>query len=154
MRYYRVWIYTCNAGKDIKCQFHQRSTSSFYACRSQKCKKTIKSSSFFALLGSTSVKSACRMLVKLTPSLLIPHVPRIVTHVHTVPEVNLTNLLVQSANAPAVIILRHSGSQTNLHTTLPVHSTRSYAQLLRCSLYALCCKISVNLLAEKLLVEC
>ena len=31
-------------------------------------KKTAKSSSFFALLGSTSVKAACRTLMKLTPS--------------------------------------------------------------------------------------
>jgi len=30
-------------------------------------KKTVKSSSFIALLGSASVKAACRILVKLTP---------------------------------------------------------------------------------------
>ena len=35
--------------------------------RSQKCKKTVKLSSFFALLGSVHVKAACRMLMKLTP---------------------------------------------------------------------------------------
>ena len=47
-------------------QFHQRSTSSFYACRSQKRKKTVKLSSFIVLLGSARVKVACRTLVKLT----------------------------------------------------------------------------------------
>ena len=31
-------------------------------------KKTVKLSSFFALLGSSRVKAACRTLVKLTPS--------------------------------------------------------------------------------------
>ena len=54
------------------CQFHQHTTSSFYAHRSQKRKKTVKSSSFFALSGSVCVKAAHRMLIKLTPSLQSP----------------------------------------------------------------------------------
>jgi len=33
-------------------------------------KKTVKLSSFFALLGSAPIKAACRMLVKLTPNYL------------------------------------------------------------------------------------
>jgi hypothetical protein len=48
-------------------QFHQCSTSSFYASRSQKWKKTVKLSVFFSLLGSASAKAACRTLMKLTP---------------------------------------------------------------------------------------
>ena len=40
------------------CQFHQHFTSSFNAQRSQKSKKTVKSSSFFVLLGSECVKAA------------------------------------------------------------------------------------------------
>ena len=48
-------------------QFHQRSTSSFYACRSQKRKKLLNLTVFFVLLGSMSTKAAHRTLVKLTP---------------------------------------------------------------------------------------
>ena len=40
--------------------------SSFYACRSQKCKKLIELTLFFAVLGSVHVKAARKMLVKLT----------------------------------------------------------------------------------------
>ena len=36
----------------------------------ESAKKTVKSSSFFALLGSARVKAARRMLMKLNPSLL------------------------------------------------------------------------------------
>jgi len=46
------------------CQFHQRSTSSFYAWRSKSMKKLSIS---FTLSGSTSVKAGHKMLVKLTP---------------------------------------------------------------------------------------
>jgi len=50
-------------------QFHQYFTWSFYRRRSQTLKKkTVKLSVFFALLGSESIKCACKMLVKLTPS--------------------------------------------------------------------------------------
>jgi len=41
-------------------------TQSFYAQRSQKRKKTVKSSVSFALLGSPCIKAALKMLVKLT----------------------------------------------------------------------------------------
>jgi len=47
-------------------QFHQHSTSSFYVRRSQKRKKTVKLSAFFALLESALTKAACKMLMKLT----------------------------------------------------------------------------------------
>ena len=53
--------------EEIWGQFHQCSTSSFYARRSQKCKKLLDLTVFFALLGSASVKAARRMLMKLTP---------------------------------------------------------------------------------------
>ena len=33
----------------------------------KRAKKTIKLSSFYAILGSARVRAACRMLVKLTP---------------------------------------------------------------------------------------
>jgi hypothetical protein len=49
------------------CQFHQRSTRSFCAPRSQKCKKTVNLSVFIVLLGSGHVKASRIMLVKLTP---------------------------------------------------------------------------------------
>ena len=42
-------------------------TSYFYARRSQKRKKLLNLTVFFALLGSARVKAACRMMVKLTP---------------------------------------------------------------------------------------
>ncbi len=48
-------------------QFHQHSMRNVYACRSQKCKKTVKLSIIFALLGSALSKAAHRMLMKLTP---------------------------------------------------------------------------------------
>ncbi len=55
-----------------RCQFHQHSTSSFYACRSQKRKKIpMTLLYFFTLLGSTSVKAAHKTLVKLTPVIVI-----------------------------------------------------------------------------------
>jgi len=59
--------YIWNVGEiDFRDQFHQRSMSSFYAHRSQKHKKTVNLSVFFAILGSVCVKAACRMLMKLT----------------------------------------------------------------------------------------
>ena len=45
-------------------------TPSFYACRSQKCKKLLDLTVFFALLGSERVKAARKTLVKLTPALI------------------------------------------------------------------------------------
>ena len=54
---------------DNRGQFHHCSTSSFYARRSRRYKKAAWYD-FFALLGPTSVKAACRMLLTLTPGLL------------------------------------------------------------------------------------
>jgi len=51
-------------------QFHQRFTHSFYARRSQKCKKDWQLDCFFTLLGSARVKAVRRMLMKLSPCLL------------------------------------------------------------------------------------
>jgi len=49
-------------------RFHQRSTYSFYARRSRKCKKIQLSRQYlFMLSGPTSVKSVSRTLMKLTP---------------------------------------------------------------------------------------
>jgi len=48
-------------------RFHQGFTSSFCAHRSQKHKNTVKSVVPFALLGSTCLKAAHKILVKLTP---------------------------------------------------------------------------------------
>jgi len=49
-------------------QFHQRSMYSFYARRSRMCKKRQSSEQcYLALLGPTSIKTAHKMLVKLTP---------------------------------------------------------------------------------------
>jgi hypothetical protein len=43
-------------------------TRSFYVCRSQKRKNSVKSSvSFYMLLGSERAKAAQKMLMKLTP---------------------------------------------------------------------------------------
>jgi len=56
----------------IWCQFYQRSTSSFYAWRSQKHKKIDNLTVFLALLGSAHVKAASRMLMKLTPGVKDP----------------------------------------------------------------------------------
>ncbi len=59
---------------DPWCQFHQRSTYSFCARRSQKHKKygkkiQLSHQCLFTLLGSTSVKAVRRTLVKLTQGL-------------------------------------------------------------------------------------
>jgi len=52
------------------CQFHQRSTYRFYACRSQKRQMTLLTSlSFFAHSGSTCLKAVRRTLMKLTAGL-------------------------------------------------------------------------------------
>ncbi len=53
----------------IRCQFHQRSTCSFYARRSQKCQMILLTwLSFFAHSGSTCVRAVRRTLMKLSPS--------------------------------------------------------------------------------------
>ncbi len=52
-----------------RCQFHQRSTYSFYACRSQKRKKILMTELYsITLLGSTSVKVVRKTLMKLRAS--------------------------------------------------------------------------------------
>jgi len=51
---------------EICAQFHQCSTRSFCACRSQKRKKD-DLTLFFTLSGSTREKAARKTLVKLTP---------------------------------------------------------------------------------------
>ncbi len=59
-----------------KGQFHHLFTCSFYVHRSQKCKKSLADSLivFFALLVSSKVKAASKMLLKLTPNLKIDQV--------------------------------------------------------------------------------
>jgi len=49
-----------------RCQFHQHFTSSFYSWRFQNRRKTYSLTVFFDLLGSTSVRAACKMFMKLT----------------------------------------------------------------------------------------
>ena len=48
-------------------QFHQHSTSSFYACRSQKRKKDRQLKLLFALLGSARVKAARKHVGEIDP---------------------------------------------------------------------------------------
>ena len=56
---------------NIRGIFHQHSTNSFYASKSQKCqKKLLNLTVIFAILGSALVKSARKLLVKLTPDLV------------------------------------------------------------------------------------
>jgi len=53
---------------ESRCQFHQRSTHSFYARRSQKRKKIQLSHQYLLTLsGSASIKDRCRTLMKLSP---------------------------------------------------------------------------------------
>ncbi len=52
-------------------QFHQCFTSSFYARRSQKCKKYSQAVGIFAHLGFGHVKALCKTLMKLTPALKV-----------------------------------------------------------------------------------
>ena len=49
-------------------QFHQHFTNSFYARRSQKCKKDSKVKHFFALLGSVHVKAALKHIDEIDPN--------------------------------------------------------------------------------------
>jgi len=49
--------------RPLRCQFHQRFTCSFYACRSRKIDNLTV---FFTLLGSVHVKALFRMLMKLS----------------------------------------------------------------------------------------
>jgi hypothetical protein len=51
-----------------RCQFHQHSTSSFACADPKSTKKTDDLTVFFVLSGSACVKSAFKMLMKLTPS--------------------------------------------------------------------------------------
>ncbi len=54
-------------------QFHKRSTSSFFALRSQRLKKADNLTVFFTLLGSERVRATHRTLIKLTPDLSAVH---------------------------------------------------------------------------------
>jgi len=56
-----------NQNRSSWARFHQRSTYSFYARSSPKRKNSVKCQYLFTLLGPTSVKAACRTLMKLTP---------------------------------------------------------------------------------------
>ncbi len=56
------WVGEIDPGVDITNMF----TPSFYAHRSQKRKMANNLTVIFALLGSTSVKAACKTLMKLT----------------------------------------------------------------------------------------
>jgi len=49
------------------CQFHQHFTSSFYSCRSLKCKKYCQVVTLFAFLGSVRIKDARKKLKKYDP---------------------------------------------------------------------------------------
>jgi len=53
--------------KETMAQFHQHSTYSFYARRSQKHKKIDNLTVFLTLLGSVSIKAVRRTLMKLSP---------------------------------------------------------------------------------------
>ncbi len=56
-----------------RCQFHQRSTSSFCSRSSQKNHKILMTSlSFFACLGFVRINTAHRTLMKLSPDLIQP----------------------------------------------------------------------------------
>jgi len=64
---------SCQEGRTQKlsstswAQFHQHFMQSFYVHRSQKHKKAVKLSVFFALLGFARVKASRRTLVRSTP---------------------------------------------------------------------------------------
>ena len=58
---------TCIFTRRAKVSFINLFTRSFYAHRSQKRKKLLDLTVFFALLGSAQVKAARKLLVKLTP---------------------------------------------------------------------------------------
>ena len=57
----------CISLSEIWGQFHQQFTSSFYACRSQKCKKDSQLKKLFALLGSACIKAALKHLDEIDP---------------------------------------------------------------------------------------
>ena len=64
---------------------------------------------------------------------------------------NFTNLLVQSANAPAQRVWHNQFYQQN-STNFILHTTRSYTQLLCSATYG--SKYNVILLSQKLLIKC
>ena len=87
-----MMMYPQAMGKDTKVQritwgqFHQHSTSSFYAPRSQKRKKLLDVTVFFALLVSAHVKAACIIIMWMKFN----------------PGVNFTNVLMQSFYASRI----------------------------------------------------
>jgi len=69
-QFYAVQTFRYNAGSstnDVTCQFHQHSTSSLCARRSQKRKKDWQLDCLFCAFRIHACKGACRMLMKLTP---------------------------------------------------------------------------------------
>lgn len=58
-----VWKRNVNSNHDLKVQFHQRNTHSFYAHRSQKYKMADDLTVIFPLLGSMRVKVVRKMLM-------------------------------------------------------------------------------------------
>ena len=52
--------FTSSSSSEFRCQFHQHFTCSYFACRSQKCKKDSRVKQLFALLGSACVKAASK----------------------------------------------------------------------------------------------
>jgi len=67
-----VWpgptTFTSCLWQSIRCQFQQRSMSSFYACRSQKCKKILTTwLSSYALVSYRCKELHVNMLMKSTP---------------------------------------------------------------------------------------
>jgi len=57
-----------NALQVIRCQYHQHFTCSFYACRSQKCKRYLGFDWIITLSWSVRVRAVHRTLMKLSPS--------------------------------------------------------------------------------------
>ena len=60
-------LYQPRLDQSIWGQFHQHFTFSFYAYRSQKCKKDSQLNQHFALSGSASVKAACKHVGEIDP---------------------------------------------------------------------------------------
>jgi len=68
------WEWELWEGQETWCWFHQCSTSNFYTCRSQNCKKDCDNLTvFFTLLWSLCEKAVHKMLTKLTPGAYYVH---------------------------------------------------------------------------------
>ena len=62
-------IFEIKEAKKTGGKFHQHFMCSFYACRSQKCKKDSQLKQLFALLGSVGVKAAYKHVDEIDPRL-------------------------------------------------------------------------------------